>query len=334
MTAPKISVIIPMYNAERFIRQCLISVLSSKFTDYEVIVVDDCSTDSGVAEVEKLLEHFDGRLKILSTQTNSGGAGVPRNVGIKHASGKYICFLDADDMILPTALGDFFAVAEKFQADVVHTEKFFAFIDRGESTLRRENLILRRDEAGEPVTEPTFEPDDLRERICRCAEGKFLWMPWGKLYRRKFLVENEIEFPDMAFTEDLVFGFNCLLCAKKYLRVPFVTNIYRENQNSVSKKILSSRDGVKLWLRSITDGLSFIAAFMETHKLSRRPDAKYQVANFLVPTYFSFITNLFQGVKPHEVEQIFYDELQNPALNSTGKNLLLAHLCALKFNTQ
>ena len=58
MTAPKISVVIPMYNAERFIRQCLISVLSSKFTDYEVIVVDDCSTDSGVAEVEKLVPHF------------------------------------------------------------------------------------------------------------------------------------------------------------------------------------------------------------------------------------------------------------------------------------
>ena len=52
MGAPKISVIVPMYNAEKFIRQCLISVLASKFTDYEVIVVDDCSTDNGVVEVE------------------------------------------------------------------------------------------------------------------------------------------------------------------------------------------------------------------------------------------------------------------------------------------
>ena len=112
--------------------------------------------------------------------------------------------------------------------------------------------------------------------------------------------------------------------------MPFVTNIYRENQNSVSKKILSSRDGVKLWLRSITDGLSLISDFMDGHKLSRRPDTKHLIANFLVPTYFSFITNLFQGVEPHEVEKIFFDELQNPALNPTGKNILLAHLCAAR----
>ena len=328
MNAPKISVIIPMYNVARFIRQCLISVLASKFTDYEVIVVDDCSKDSSVAETEKLLEHFDGRLKILSTQTNSGGAGVPRNIGIEHATGKYICFLDSDDFLWPTALGDFFDAAEKFKADVVHTEKFFAFTDKGNSNFRREDLILRHDEAGDPVTEPTLEPKDLLERIRRCSEGRFLWMPWGKLYRRKFLTENEIDFPDMSFTEDLVFGFNCLLCAKNYLRVPFVTNIYRENQNSVSKKIMSSQDGVKLWLRSITDGLSLIAQFMDAHKLLCRPDAKYLVADFLVPTYFSFIKNLFQGLKPHEVEQIFFDELTNPELNQRGKNIFVAHMCA------
>ncbi|MBR1646999.1 MAG: glycosyltransferase family 2 protein [Selenomonadaceae bacterium] len=334
MSDTKISVIIPLYNAEKFIRQTLISVLASKFKDYEVLVVDDCSTDSSVAEAEKLLPHFDGRLKILSTEKNSGGAGVPRNVGIKNSAGKYICFLDADDFLLPTALGDFFDVAEKFSADVLHTEKFLTFDNTGESNFKREDLILRRDETGKPVEVPTLEPDDLHERIHRCAEGRFLWMPWGKLYRRTFLVENKIDFPDMAFTEDLVFGFECYICAKKYLRVPFVTNIYRMNQNSVSKKIISSRDGVKLWLRSVTDGMSFIAKFMDEHKFFRQPDVKYLVADFLVPTYFRFIKNLFQGMKPHEVEEIFYDELQNPALNPTGKNLLVAHMCAKRVLTR
>ena len=83
MDAPKISVIIPLYNAEKFIRECLISVLASKFKDYEVLVVDDCSTDNSLAEVKKLLPHFNGRLKIFSTEENSGGPGVPRNIGIK-----------------------------------------------------------------------------------------------------------------------------------------------------------------------------------------------------------------------------------------------------------
>ena len=335
MDAPKISVVIPMYNAERFIRQTLISVLASKFKDYEVLVVDDCSTDSSVAEAEKLLPHFDGRLKILSTDKNSGGAGVPRNVGVKNSAGKYVCFLDADDFFLPTALGELFDVAEKFQADVVHTEKFFAFNDKGESNFRREDLILRKDEAGEPIDVPTLEPDDIGERIRRCIDGKFLWMPWGKFYRREFLLENKIDFPDMAFTEDLVFCFECFIAAENYLRVPFVTTIYRMNQNSVSKKILSSRDGVKLWLRSIIDGMNFITNFTNELEYFRRvPEAKFLVKKFLVPTYFSFIENLFQGLKPHEVEEIFFDELQNPALNSAGKNLVAAYLYAERILTR
>lgn len=131
MSEPKISVIIPLYNAEKFIRQCLISVLASKFKDYEVLVVDDCSTDNSVAEVKKLTAHFDGRLKLLSTEKNSGGAGVPRNVGIKNAAGKYVTFIDNDDMILPDALGNFFETAEFYNADVVHTVKNYVFYDAG-----------------------------------------------------------------------------------------------------------------------------------------------------------------------------------------------------------
>ena len=93
MSEPKISVIIPLFNAERFIRQCLISVLASKFTDYEVIVVDDCSTDNSVAEVEKLLPHFDGRLKILSTEKKFGRSRHSAKCRHKKFCGqvRYIC---------------------------------------------------------------------------------------------------------------------------------------------------------------------------------------------------------------------------------------------------
>ena len=329
MNPVKISVIIPLYNAEKFVRQTLISLLASKFTDYEVLVIDDCSTDNSVAEVEKLLPHFDGRLKILSTEKNSGGAGIPRNIGIKNASGKYITFLDADDFFLPTALDEFFNVAEEFKADVVHTEKFFSFNNTGNANFNRNELSLQKYETGDCVEVPTFEPDDLAERIRRCIAGKFLWMPWSKLYRREFLTENEIYFPDMALTEDLVFGFKCLCFAKNYLRTPHVTNIYRMNQNSVSKKIMTPKDGVKLWLSSITEGMNRIYDFMnDLDDFRNNLELSRLTSNFLVNTYFSFIKELFTTVKPHEVLKIFYDELQNPKLYTNGKNLLAAYLLA------
>ena len=335
MNEPKISVIIPMYNAARFVRQCLISVLSSKFADYEVIVVDDCSTDNSVSEVEKLLPHFDGRLKIFSTEKNSGGAGVPRNIGIAKATGKYITFLDSDDFFLPTALNDFFTAAEQFKADVVHTEKFFDFDDAGKINFKREDLRLKHYEAGDCVDVPTLEPDNLREKFCRCIDGKFLWMPWGKLYRREFLLGNKIEFPDMALTEDLVFCFNCFCVAKNYLRVPFVTNIYRVNTNSVSKKAMTSKDGVKLWLSSIIEGVSLIYEFLEGLETFRHDsELKHTLAKFLVPTYFTFIKNLFTTVQPYDVTKIFFDELQNPTLNAKGKDIVAAYLYSERILTR
>lgn len=262
MTTCAVSVIIPLYNAGKYIRQCLISVLASKFKDYEVLVVDDCSSDNSVAEVEKLLPHFDGRLRLLSTEKNSGGAGVPRNVGIQNAAGKYVTFVDNDDMILPTALDNLFKLAEDFQADVVHTEKFLAFNDAGKSNFRWEELTLQRQETGDCVEEPTFEPANLVERIQRYTDGKFFWVPWGKLYRRDLLIVNRIDFPQMRFSEDLPFSFKCLCLAKNYLRVPHVTNIRRELNSSTAKMIIDSREGVRLWLKILSSNVEILDDFM------------------------------------------------------------------------
>ncbi len=329
MSTPKISVIIPLYNAERFIRQTLISVLASKFADYEVIVVDDCSTDSSVAEAEKLLPHFNGRLKIFSTQTNSGGAGVPRNIGIKNSAGKYVTFIDNDDFLLPTALADFYGVAEEYQADVVHTEKFFGFIDAGQQNFKREELQLLKYEAGECVEMPTLEPPDLRGRLQRCIDGQFFITPWGKLYRRDFLLENRIDFPDMKLTEDLVFCLRCLCFAEKYLRVPHVTNIHRIRKNSAALMNITSREGVRLWLNIIVRNMFVLEEFTGGHEFfEANPALRNDVLKYYIDLHFAMIKNLFTTKQPHEVTKIFYDELQNPALDLKGKDIVAAYLLA------
>ena len=101
---PAVSVIIPLYNAERYISECLDSVLNQTFDNYEVIVVDDCSTDNSVAIVESYAEKFGGRLILSRMDKNSGSGGLPRNKGIMLSRGEYIQFLDADDMLTNTAL--------------------------------------------------------------------------------------------------------------------------------------------------------------------------------------------------------------------------------------
>ena len=332
MSEPKISVIIPLYNAEKFIRQCLISVLASKFKDYEVLVVDDCSTDNSVAEVKKLTAHFDGRLKILSTEKNSGGAGIPRNVGIKNAAGKYITFIDNDDMILPDALENFFEFAEFYNADVVYAEKYFILEDGKE--LKRKNLMVALNGSVEELTDtPIVETDNLSKRIMRDMAEKFFILPWGKFYRREFLLENKIDFPQMRYGEDVTFCFKCLCLAKNYVRIPHMTNIHCNRKESAGHNVFnSSAEGVRLWLKIFLTNMIILEEF--TGGLDLEPSLRHDVLNFYVGKHFDMIKNLFQGLEPHEVQKIFYDELQNPELDSKGKNLVAAYLYAARTLTR
>lgn len=319
MATCAVSVIIPLYNSEKYIRQCLISVLASTFKAYEVIVVDDCSTDNSVAEVKKLLPHFDGRLRLLSTGKNSRGAGVPRNIGIKNASGKYVTFVDNDDMIMPNTLEDFFAAAEEFQADVVHSERFIIFKDIDLQTAKPR--IDSGELQSEFVDKPTLESANLQERIERYTAGKFFWLPWGKLYRRDFLLENRIEFPQMRFAEDMVFCFKCMCLAHNYLRVPYVNNLHRIRDSSASREY-----NLKTWLIVTTKVAIIIEDFMRQQEFFRRnARLRHAVLKFVIDKSFSWIKALSEDV-PHEVQKIFYNYLQSPDLDSRGKDIIAAYL--------
>ena len=114
--SPTVSVIIPMYNAEKYLPVCLESILNQTFTDFELLVVDDCSTDSSYAVAESYLEKFGGRLKIISLPQNTGSGAVPRNVGLDLSRGKYVYFMDADDLLLDTAIETLCDYAENYQA--------------------------------------------------------------------------------------------------------------------------------------------------------------------------------------------------------------------------
>ena len=332
MNAPKISVIIPLYNAERFIRECLISVLASKFKDYEVLVVDDCSTDNSLAEVRKLLPHFDGRLKIFSTEENSGGPGIPRNIGVKNSSANYVTFIDNDDLILPDALENFFTVAEFYDADVVCSEKYLEL--KGDNELTGKNLQgVSNLNVEDLVDAPTLETFDIAERIRRDMADMFLILPWGKLYRRDFLLENEIFFPQMKYAEDVPFCFKCLCLAKNYVRILHVTNIHRHRMGSAGLGIVDNLvEGVRPWLDVLTKNISELDDF--TSRFDLEPNLRHEILSHYVRLHFRMIRNLFTGVPPYVVQKIFYDELQNPALNSAGKDFVLAYLFAEKFLSQ
>ncbi|MGU5682069.1 glycosyltransferase family 2 protein [Aeromonas allosaccharophila] len=100
---PLVSIVIPLYNAENYIEETLLSIVNQKYSNYEVIVVDNASTDSSLDIVNKIAENL-SNMTVIRSATNSGGPAKPRNIGIDIAHGKFVAFLDSDDVWHPDKL--------------------------------------------------------------------------------------------------------------------------------------------------------------------------------------------------------------------------------------
>ncbi len=225
---PAVTVIIPMYNAEKYIGECLQSLADQTSQDFDIIIVNDCSTDNSVDEAKKFADKFEGRLKIKTLSKNTGSSAIPKNTGIQMARGKYLTFLDSDDYIKNTAIEELLKVAEETDAEVIHCSHYFYFND-GE-----DNFIKDTFQRTDFVDEPTVEPYDIAERVKKFINYGFVWWGCNKLIRRDFLIKNKIQFPSSDVWEDMVFVFQCIVLAKNYVRVPNIFYYYRIRKDSLS----------------------------------------------------------------------------------------------------
>ena len=270
---PTVSVIIPMYNVEEYIEECLQSLLKQTLKDIEVIVVDDCSTDKSVAVVKKFQRTFNGRLFLIQLSQNMGCPGLPRNLAMQQAHGKYVYFLDSDDSLAETALEDFYKVAEEFQADVVHAERCFCY------TESIDEVKFYTTQQGEFVETTTLETEDIGKRVEDFIRKKYLWWACNKLFRRKLLEENNITFPKMTSFEDYVFAFQCVVAAKNYVRVPLVNYYYRMRDDSLSHK---GRNAVEV-IRNMAEAIRTMDKFMRERKyFIENPQSRYAMIDFFV----------------------------------------------------
>lgn len=121
MNTPLVSIIIPCYNAAATIRQSIESVLAQTYRNWEMLIVDNCSTDNSASIINEYAGR-DRRIRYLKTDRNSGSSAMPRNVGLDHASGELVAMLDADDMWLSDKLTDQVAFMEKHHYDFVYSD--------------------------------------------------------------------------------------------------------------------------------------------------------------------------------------------------------------------
>lgn len=201
-SAPAVSVIVSVYNSEKYITECIESILSQTLENTEIICVDDASTD-GTAEI---LKQYQDRLSILINMENCG-AGESRNKGLQVAKGEYIIFLDADDLFEPCMLERAYHKAKLCNADIcVFKEDLFSENTQGNSNYSYAEVQMKK--LGEM---DFFAPEELRDVLFLLWNG---WA-WDKLFRREFIVNAGLRFQNIRTSNDGFFVHAALATASK-----------------------------------------------------------------------------------------------------------------------
>ena len=307
---PAVSVIIPMFNAEKFIAECLESLLAQSLQDFEVIVVDDCSTDSSRAIVERYAPKFGGRLKLFATKKNSGGCALPRNKGLKLSRGEYVFFVDADDLLTPTALEELHTAAKNFSADVIYLERHF------EASSDLDEIQI----AGETLGTPTLETENLAERVHELVERKFFLTTWSKFVRRDLLLGHEIFFPPFAPAEDDVWTCALIFFAERIVRVPNPVYVWRQSENSVLRRERTAQETLAFWMKPIVRGTKLLDDLMERIEFFRR-NVQYRCAvlEFFVHTKTAQVFESSLNLSPPEI----FSAIKNEFGESLGEHDVL-----------
>lgn len=209
MNQPKISVIVPVYNAEKYLHRCIESILNQTFEDFEVLLINDGSTDQSPAICDEYAK-IDSRVRVFHKE--NGGVSSARNVGLQNMIGEYSIHCDSDDWVDLNYLKTFNKVAISTNADIIWSD----FIVKNKKT-----YTLIKEESDEVIT----------SLINKLLLSKIHGSVWNKLIRNKVIIDNNITFFDgVDMCEDLLFVVECLLKSKKIKYVPLGLYYYRRDR--------------------------------------------------------------------------------------------------------
>lgn len=223
----KVSVIVPVYNVENYLAECLESIINQSYENMEIICINDCSTDRSLEILKEYAQH-DSRIVIMENEENRGQA-YSRNLGLMRATGDYILFVDSDDTISLNLLDCCINVCN--DKDMVCFD-YKQMLDNNVDV--RKNVYKM--EAGEYGSHTFFA-----ESMCK---DSLIFAPWSKFYRRRFLIDEKIFFYNGIIYEDILFTFYCFLKAGKIYNLNQKLYKYRiREQSTMTSRITEKNIG-------------------------------------------------------------------------------------------
>lgn len=223
----KVSVIIPVYNCEKYVGECIESVQNQTLGDIEIICVNDASTDTS----SKILEQYarnDKRIRIVNNQEN-GGLSFARNRGMKYAKGEYIYFLDSDDTIVSSALEELYERAHRLNTDIIFFDSEMSIVDvkiAGDKRLFCSRIDYGKDKVynGIEIANKMQSANDYRVPV------------WLQFWKRRFIEEKQLYFFDRLIYEDELFTYMALMQAERVACIKKTYHMYRRHEDTITMR--------------------------------------------------------------------------------------------------
>lgn len=317
----QVSVIMPVYNVEEYIREAIDSFISQSLKDIEIICVDDGSTDSSRSIVEEYMKK-DRRVNLLSQENR--GAGAARNLGMKEATGKYIYFFDSDDYCEHFMLEKLVEKAEETLADIVVFD-YFRIDEQTKEVKEYKGL----DNRIYPEEKDTFSYEDVPYKILSMVNPT----PWNKLYNREFVLDTGLEYMTLSTTNDITFAALTVAMAKRIAYVKEPLMYYRINRKEALTSFKQKR------MQNVLKAVEMVV--VKSHELPYADIIDSSIMYFTMDNlifalehYAGSFTSKYYRNYYKEIYNIFNSDIFKNASNDTivNKNLYAKYL-DIKYNS-
>ncbi|MCR5261879.1 MAG: glycosyltransferase family 2 protein [Candidatus Gastranaerophilales bacterium] len=285
----KVSVIIPTFNCEKYIDECLKSVIAQTFDDYEIIVADNNSTDSTKNKI-KNYQQKNQNIRLIELDKNYK-QGIARNIAIENANGEYILFVDGDDKAAPDFVEKMYKKISEDKTDITICN-WLNFDNATGKTFKGYDGEMF-DEICKNFENRIFNWQDIKEKIYFLSR-----MVWNKIYKKAFLTEKNLKFPGGIFFEDTVFAYDSLMKAEKISISDDILIYYRTNNKA---SVTAQRNAVFL------DYLQVYAAIRENLKKQKVYETmKYYYLDFAIYTLYMYWLQI-----ENKYKKVYYEKMKN-----------------------
>ena len=309
-----VSIIIPTYNIENYIAECVNCIAKQTKCTFEVIIIDDCSTDQTPFICENLKESYPF-IKLIKLKENRG-VSYCRNIGLENSAAEYVCFLDGDDYYCIDFLHYFYKHCKEYNLDLV----------RGNYSIKKGNSIHIRQNVDplKKIDKKIFNGHDFLNYTVYNDVNEVV--PWLGFYSSYFLKNNKISFPlNISYEEDHVFYLNCLLKAQKVMYLDKTFYMYRYRTGSASKTFS---------VEKALDVLKVVKKEFDLLSPGKKPEA--HVLKYIGSSFYQ-LTSIFGRVGKNEQKMLYkafksYDFNKRYLYNATTKKQCIKNFMFINFH--